>query len=190
MKLILIVGIVLSIGFLGGIVPAESANLTVMVQKLESAPTVDGNAEEWKQGKAVNIPMFGKLGNKEVSVKAGVFGDSVYFLWRWQDTTEDIQHKPYIWNNKLEKYEAGRKIEDRFAVTFAMEGDFTFDWFSGQTFKADMWHWKAFRTNPIGIAHDKMTIITKEIHKGAFRATAKDNSYIYILRPSDKGEKL
>ncbi len=76
------------------------------------------------------------------------------------------------------------------AVQFAMEGDYTTDWFSGNSFKADMWHWKAHRTNPNGLAHDKMTIVSTTPAKKAYKAKAKNGKTIYIRRPSDKGSKL
>jgi hypothetical protein len=170
--------------------PAEAGNQTIKVQQLNSAPQVDGITDDWQKIQTTAIPLNGKLAIKEVLVKAGVFGDSIYFLWQWQDSTKDTQHKPYMWDNKSGKYVAGPQMEDRFSVNFAMEGSFTFDWFSGQTFKADMWHWKAARSNPNGLAQDKMTIITKEPSKKAFKINAKNNSTIYLLRPSDKGDKL
>lgn len=180
---------------LGTMLAGDADAQTIQVKKLNRAPTLDGNANDWEQVEATVIPVAGLPGNKvvgvdEISVKAGVAGDSVYFLWQWKDDTEDIQHKPFVWDEKAGKYEAVPQAEDRFAVNFAMEGDFTYDWFSGQTFKADNWHWKAARTNPGGLAHDKMIIITTEPTKKAFKATARNNSEIYILRPSDQGDEL
>ncbi len=84
----------------------------------------------------------------------------------------------------------GPQREDRITIQFVMEGEYTSNWLSGNTFKADTWHWKAARSNPAGVAHDKMTIISNEPIKKAYKGTAEDGSTIYIKRPSDQGDKL
>lgn len=180
---------------LGMLMPIGAAAQTIKVEKLDTAPILDGNADDWNQVEATIIPLAGQtdlidVGINAVSVKVGVAGDSVYFLWQWKDDSEDLAHKPFIWDEKAGKYETTNQMEDRFSVNFAMEGDFTYDWFSGQTFKADMWHWKTARSNPLGLAQDKMTIITTDPVKQAFKTIAKNNKEIYIVRPDDEGDKL
>lgn len=168
---------------------------TINVGKLSAAPTLDGNSSDWSGVNAVTVPLFktkpdGKTNVKSVSVRSGVFGDQVYFLLQWEDSTHDAQHKPFVWNASKNKYETGPQREDRLAIQFAMEGDYTFDWFSGKSFTADMWHWKAARSNPAMLVHDKMTIIGTDKVKKAFKATARNGQTIYIQRPSDKGGPL
>ncbi len=169
---------------------AAAFSQSIPVVELSSAPQLDGNAIDWQAYPAVDVPLEGQLAPKNVAVKSGVFGDEVFVLLQWKDSTHDKEHKPYVWDAANEKYKKGKKQEDRFAINFAMEGDFTADWLSGNIFKADMWHWKAGRSNPIGIAQDKMTIITTEKAKQVYTATAKNGKEIYILRPSDSGDAL
>ena len=161
---------------------------TIPLVSLHAAPEIDGNADEWQAYPAIDIPIEGKLDTKTVSVKFGIVGDEVFFLFQWKDTTYDNEHKPYIWDAGQNKYVAGPQEEDRFAINFGMEGDFTADWLSGNSFKADMWHWKASRSNPIGLAQDKLTIITTEKSKKAYTTTTENGKVIYILRPSDSGD--
>jgi len=163
---------------------------TIPVVELSAAPQIDGNAAEWQAYPAVDIPLTGELAVKNVSIKAGFVGDEVFLLLQWQDTTHDAVHRPYAWNNAKGKYKETNQHEDRLAMNFAMEGDFTSDWLSGKTFKADMWHSKAARTNPIGLSQDKLTIITTEKSKKAYKATAANGKEIYILRPSDSGDPI
>lgn len=122
---------------------------------------------------------------KTVTLKAGVFGDEVFFYSEWEDSTEDTLHKPHVWDEAQQKYVEGSQREDRFALEFAMDGDYDANWFSGKEFKADMWNWKAGRTNPIGIAHDKMTIISKQTMPESYKATLPDGAELFIQRPSD-----
>lgn len=170
-----------------------SAKQIIQVKKLSFRPTLNGSFKGWGAVSAVNIPLK-SLTNKPavtmVSVKAGVYEKEVFFLFRWKDSTKDVLHKPYVWSSAKGAYVKGSQREDRFAVQFAMEGDYTTDWFSGNSFKADMWHWKAYRTNPNGLAHDKMTIVSTQPVKRAYKGKAKNGKTVYLRRPSDKGSKL
>lgn len=179
--------LVLSCSLLGSL-PALSQTIDII--QLSSPPAIDGNADDWQAYQAVDIPLEGVLDIKNVSVKSGIAGDEVFFIFQWKDSTHDSDHKPYLWDAAKEKYSTGDQSEDRFSINFDMEGDFTHDWLSGNSFKADMWHWKAARSNPIGLAQDKLTIITTEPSKKAYTTTAKNGQTIYILRPSDAGDEL
>lgn len=163
---------------------------TITVAQFDAPPEIDGRADEWQAYPAANVPLEGELDVQNVAVKSGVAGDEVFFLFQWKDRTHDADHKPFVWDTAAGKYSSGDQQEDRFTINFAMEGDFTHDWLSGNSFKADMWHWKAARSNPIGLAQDKLTIITTEETKKAYKATAKNGKTIYIIRPSDEGDKL
>lgn len=168
---------------------------TVTVHELSSAPTLDGAVADWAEVEATTIALVKSVPEatsdvSSVSVKAGTFGDNVYFLLEWEDTTQDIEHKPYVWDAEKKKYGKGEQQEDRLAIQFEMEGDYTTDWFSGNIFKADMWHWKAFRSNELGLVHDKSTLIGDQAVKRAYKTEAKNGKTIYIRRPSDAGSKL
>ncbi len=163
---------------------------TIPVIQLNEPPQLDGNAEDWQAYQATDVPLQGELAIQNVSVKSGVAGDDVYFFFQWKDDSHDAVHKPYKWDVGKGKYSSGEESEDRFAINFGMEGDFTHDWFSGNSFKADMWHWKAARSNPLGLAQDKLTIISTQKKRKAYQAKAKNGTDIYIERPSDSGDKL
>ena len=167
---------------------------TIKVGKLAKAPTLDGSGSDWGSVSAtviklVNTKKGGKSKVASVSMKAGVSGGDIYFLAEWSDSSHGEHHKPYVWNAGAKKYEAGKQREDRLALNFAMSGDFTHKWDSGKTFKADMWHWKSYRTNASGIAHDKMTIISSTPSKKSYKMSAGGKT-VYIQRPSDSGDKL
>ncbi len=168
---------------------------TIVVHSLASAPTLDGSDSDWSGLPSSTISMRknkpdGKSDVHSVSLKAGVFGDDFYLFVQWSDATEDLIHKPFVWNAKENRYVRGPQREDRFSIQFAMDGDYTTDWFSGNEFKADMWHWKSSRTNPVGLAHDKMTIISAKPLKRSYKTKAKNGKIVYLHRPSDQGDKI
>lgn len=171
---------------------AASEPQTIPIVKLNSMPLLDGAADDWQAIPAVDIPLV-YLGKPElvktVQLKAGVFGDEVFFYTEWEDSSADIQHKPHVWDEAQQKYVEGSQREDRFALEFAMTGDYDANWYSGKEFKADMWNWKAARTNPIQISHDKMTILSRQAMAESYKGTLPDGTAIYIQRPTDSGEE-
>ena len=176
-------------------IPVASSFQKINVETLLSAPVLDGLKDDWSKQKLTEIPLKknkpgGESNVSEVSIMAGVYKDNFYIYAEWADSTENKIHKPFIWNESEERYVRGPQREDRFSIQFAMDGDYTTQWFSGKEFKADMWHWKSSRTNPVNLAHDKMTIISSTPMKQAYKTTAMDGKTIYLYRPSDSGESI
>jgi len=75
-------------------------------------------------------------------------------------------------------------------LQFGMAGDFTTNWLSGNEFTADTWHWKASRSNPLGLAHDKSLNFSRSKLARAYKLVLPDGGHIYLSRPSDNGDKL
>lgn len=167
----------------------------IQVAELDSAPTLDGSLLDWAGVEPVAVGLSnskpdGSSDVSSISLRVGVQGDDVYFALQWTDDSEDIEHAPFEWDESSGRYKKGPQREDRLALQFEMDGDYSADWASGNAFTADIWHWKAARTNPIGLAHDKMTVVTRQETKKAFKLEASDGSTVYISRPSDEGSKL
>ncbi|TXH67800.1 MAG: hypothetical protein E6Q83_16050 [Thiothrix sp.] len=183
----------LSSSLLANLAVAQDTELQIIpVVPLKTAPSLDGSSQDWLDVPGVEIPLVylsQPVQTKTVLFKAGVFKDQVYFYSEWEDSTEDIFHKPHVWDESKAKYVEGPQREDRFALEFAMSGDYDANWYSGKEFKADMWNWKAARTNPIQISHDKMTVISRSALPESYRASLPDGSFLYIQRPNDSNEE-
>jgi len=126
--------------------------------------------------------------NTVVTLKSAHTETEIFFLAEWPDKTNDNEHKTYHWDKEKEEYVSGKEREDRFVFTFSISGDFEACMISSNEQTNDVWHWKAFRTNHVGIAHDKSHIIT--LTKPAMIAGKHflpDGKPVYILRPSDGG---
>jgi hypothetical protein len=175
-----------------GILSITANAQTIQVHPLVHAPVLDGKGGDWKAIQATVIPLrpiaeTTVVEAKEVQFKAGRFGDTVYFYARWRDSEEDRVHKPYVWDKEKERYVRGQKKEDRFAMQFAMDGEYTTDWYAAEYFKADMWHWKAHRSDLVGVAHDKMTVIDRRPLMRAAQLRDPQGGIAYVLRPGDSG---
>lgn len=171
----------------------SAENITVL--KIQTPLVIDGLYKDWKNIPAVTISLKKIKPDSITSVnkariKVAATNDDVFFYIEWSDPTKNIQHKPWVWDKNKEKYVRGPQREDRVALQFAMRGDYTSNWFSGNDFTADMWHWKASRSNPLGLAHDKSTIISQSKLLRASKYKGDNGKNIYISRPSDQGDKL
>ncbi|MCP3867343.1 MAG: hypothetical protein GY703_04440 [Gammaproteobacteria bacterium] len=168
---------------------------TIPVYSLAEAPAVDGENGDWS-----NVPVTTVLLRKtkfdgvtavqSVAVRGGTFGDRMYILIEWKDLSENTVHKPWIWDEGNSKYLMGPQREDRFAIQFSREDAYTTDWRSGNAFTADTWHWKASRSNPHGLAHDKSLVVSRDKLLRAYKLQLPDGGHAYISRPSDAGDKL
>lgn len=192
------------IGFAG--VYAVSSQTTKMGAKplrlvsirVTTAPTVDGKGEDtvWRSATPLQVVakrvMEPKIGLSTRASLRSVHTDThIYFLVSWEDPTQDISHKSWVWNAEKKAYEEGPDREDMFALGFAHTGDFTADMLSPVDSVWEIWHWKAFRTNPQGYAMDKTHRYSRSKPKGRANAhRARDGSEIWISRPEDAGETV
>jgi len=168
---------------------------SVPVIALQSAPTLDGSDSDWGASTLTQIVLHKTHQEQltkveEIFVKGGVFADKVYFYFTWKDDSKSTEHKPFIWDDQDKRYIQSKILEDRLAIQFAISGDYTTDWFSGNEFVADMWHWKSFRSNELGLSQDKQTIISKTKILRSYQGQTEQGSPVYIYRPSDEGEPL
>ena len=180
----------LSILFLPLLFVGAASPETLEVKKLSQAPRLDGDGSDWAGTPGFEVPVKGASGDQSVILKVGYFDDTFYWLATWKDSTKDDTHKTFSWDKAAGKYVTGKDREDRFAVSFGMDGDFDASKLSGKEFRADVWHWKAARSNPVGLAHDKMWIISRKKLQRAREWKAADGQSVWLARPSDSGSKL
>lgn len=165
---------------------------------LAAPPSLDGKANEWSGVSGIMVKVVPAAqgdtkayqGEVEVDLKAAVNGDMIYFLAQWPDSTKNDTHKTLTWDKEKDGYVEGKDREDRLALKFDMGGDFTACMLSGEQYKADVWHWKAWRSQGAGLAQDKMHIFSSEKIPKAKMHPAQNGKEIWIARPADKGDEL
>jgi hypothetical protein len=152
--------------------------------------TLDGELDDWSGLRGVTVPLTGVGGADRVQLTAAIHGDRIYLLAVWEDPTKDDLHKPYKWNEAAHDYEKTERMEDRFAISFALSGDFSANKLDGSEFTADVWHWKASRSNPAGLAHDKWWRVSRTPFDKSREFRTADGGTVHIARPSDAGDQL
>ncbi len=174
----------------GGTALPAAAQTSVDAATLSAPIQVDGDPGDWAGVPSHSIGLTGRGGVESVEMKFAIHGDTIYVLAVWADTTETRLHKPYRWDEQTLSYRRSGELEDRFAISFPMSGEFSHNKLSGAEFTADVWHWKASRSDPAGIAHDKMWRVSRSEFPGAKKFTTEDGQTVYLARPSDAGDRL
>ena len=72
------------------------------------------------------------------------------------DSDESVTHKTWVWGKSAEMYKTGQDREDVFVFKWNMEPNPVYlSLKADNDYMADIWFWKACRTNPVGYADDK-----------------------------------
>lgn len=167
--------------------PAHGAqDLTVVT--VEGAPAIDGSAADTAWDSAGAVTVEDRRKGDPVTLKAVRSGDMVYFLVTFPDNEEDALHKPWVWDKEMKVYQLGPQREDGFTFKWNMEaGDVDLSNFSDDSYRADVWYWKAGRTNPAGYADDKHHILADEQGKKAKELKSSSGKTRYLMRRGDAG---
>jgi hypothetical protein len=171
-----------------------TAQLIINASHVQKAPTgLDDPI--WKKAPAVLVPVKGResLGEKEETVftKALYTADSIYFLFKWIDSSRSVTKQ--AWTFDGEKWVHQKGNEDRIALLFEITRINKFasrgcavtchsapdeprdDWkfaTNNAAEKGDLWHWKAARSDPYNHADDAWLTVAGR-PSGSYRETGR-----------------
>ena len=178
-------GIFLCIVIVSG--PAHSAQY-IIAAKVEHAPVIDGHGKDnaWKSAHAIAV--IDQMTGGEVIVMAVYSREMIYFLVQYPDSSENRLHKPWVWDKELKAYKIGPQREDTFNFKWNMEdSEVDLSNFSDDAYSADIWYWKANRTDTAGYADDKLHILASTPGKKATELVSKSGQKRYLMRLGDEG---
>lgn len=181
----------LLLGFSSTLMAQQSITAVPVKQPIQ----LDGKPQEWANVKTTRVTLRAlhnqsSVETRHVDVQASYDNENIYFLLRWPDSEASETHKPWLWSQPQQRYLSGTIYEDRLAMQFAISGNFNADWTRAKEFTADMWHWKASRSNPLGLVHDKFTQVSRKELKLSNVIPAADGGKVYVLRKNDEGTPL
>ena len=150
-------------------------------------PVIDGQIDKsWD--KATEVSVTDKIEKTTIYIKSICSKDQIYFLVRYKDKTENRHHKRFIWDKNLEMYKHGPTKEDSFIFKWPISqsvDDFSLK--ATSPYIADIWYWKAFRTDPKGYADDKRHIYS-DTKLAKARSIILGKKIFYLSRPGDEGQ--
>ncbi len=150
-------------------------DLALISKKVKSSPA-DVTSSQWNEAKEAKIVLTGAgtVEGKVIELKAKSVHtkDEIFFLFEWPDKDQSMNKNS--WKFTGGKWVKQKGDEDRLGVVweinridkFATKGCAVLchnesknekDWYyavSSSKEKADLWHWKAVRSNPVGYTED------------------------------------
>ncbi len=168
----------------GGVMAGQD----VMSQPVEQIPTIDGIVDKlWIAVPAIKT--HDRVANIDIEVRSVHNDESIFFLIRYPDPSESRAHKFLNWDETLQSYRTGPKREDSFVLKWNMEPKPVDLTISGDVpYRADVWYWKANRTDPAGFADDKHHIYGQNKLKKSQFLVNRSGQQFYLTRLSDEGQ--
>ncbi len=156
--------------------------------KTDEGPVIDGNGNDrvWEQANPVTTR--DRIANIDITLRSVYTDDEVFILVEFPDETENRAHKTLVWDEAAERYRGGPQREDTFVFKWSMEPypvDLSVS--ANKPYRADIWYWKAHRTDPSGYADDKTQIYGVTELKHATRVISKSGRRFYLYRSGDAG---
>lgn len=168
--------------------PASFSAQTVVAFKAFINPVVDGSGDDpsWKNAQAVIS--HDKVANIDVTLKAVYTDNEIFFLVTFPDPNESRIHKAWIWDENQMMYLIGPDREDGFVFKWNMElkpKDLSV--YADVPYVADLWFWKACRTDPAGFADDKIQRLSSSKLSKSIKLPGKSGKMLYLQRLGDEG---
>jgi hypothetical protein len=167
-----------------------SALQTIPVIAVSTPPVIDGAIHDaaWQQVKPVAIR--DTVANVDILLRAVTVGDMIYFAVVYPDQAQNSFQRPWIWDDKLKAYDEGPYREDTFVFKWNMEKkDVDLSAFSDDSYRSDIWYWKANRSNPAGYADDKIDTLSDSPAAKATEVISHSGKKRYLLRLGDEGRE-
>ncbi|MBI5207627.1 MAG: hypothetical protein HY934_07535 [Candidatus Firestonebacteria bacterium] len=172
-------------------VPGAIVSQEIISKRSFREPEIDGNPEPsiWQNIQPYLIVTKNKSEREKLIIIKSIYAnDYIFFYLQWEDNTENVTHKTWIWNKDKKQYEIGGDHEDKVALMFGLGNSFDACMLRGIIYEADVWEWGAARTNPAGFADDQKIIVSSERIRRANSYRAKNGRNIWIKFIFDQGE--
>lgn len=153
------------------------------------APTIDGKADDTAWNIANQTTIKDAVVDLDHNLTCVYDDERIYIKATYADTTESRTHKTGIWNQEEGLYHYGKDREDTLLFKWNMDdnkGDLSLN--SDVPYKADIWYWKAHRTDPMGYADDKSHVYSNERLKKSKKRISKRGNRFYLVRRGDEGQ--
>ena len=160
----------------------------IVAVMVEDAPVVDGRTDDSAWSHAEPVTVVDTIAEIELMLKAVYTDDAIFFLASFPDATENREHKTMLWDAQAQRYRMGPKREDMFVLKWSMEQqpvDLSIS--SNRPYRADIWFWKAYRTDHAGYADDKSQTYSITPVPRSQKVFSKGGKVFYLFRPGDEG---
>ncbi len=124
-----------------------------------------------------------------IEIQVAYSSEFLFVKVRFPDDTENRKHKMLNWDPQLRAYKTGPLREDSFVIKWSMEPvPVDISLASETPYRADIWFWKAFRSDPVGYADDKLHSYSRQQTKKFQRIMLDNGQVMFLSRSADEGK--
>jgi len=173
---------------LGLLISPARAEQALEARPVVSVPEIDGlgNDPAWEH--AMPVITHDVVADIDIELRAVYSGDQVYIMVRYPDADESRYHRSWFWDAEQMKYTTGGDREDALVLKWQIAGDgHSLSIYSDHPYHADIWYWKACRTDPVGFADDKFQILESVPSSRSQEVSSVGGQTMYLKRMGDEG---
>ncbi len=157
---------------------------------VEKGPVIDGVGLDEVWSVATPIQTLDYSSQRPLTLTAIHDNARIYIRVSYPDQAPSLTHKSWHWNESESYYTQGMDREDMFVIKWSMQGlDAPIALRDAQPHVADIWFWKACRTNPGGYWDDKRHEVTTESVEKSLELKAPNGTVGYLRRIGDQGKQ-
>lgn len=169
-------------------VAAAAAGQSYTAHKVRTIPLVDGHAGDPAWQKAQMLVTHDQAASIDITLKAVYSDTHIYLLVSFPDDDASLTHKSWVWNQGRKMYNVGNDREDTFIIKWNMMSEpLDLSLYADNPLRADVWFWKANRTNPAGFADDKIHIHSSTKNRDTTELISRTGKSMFLDRRADKG---
>ena len=167
---------------------SSSAEQIISAVRVAEPPVIDGNDNDPVWNKAEQVITPDQANDLPIAVKAIYTSQEIFILIKFKDPDESRTHKSWQWDKGLGLYRVDYDREDIFVIKWNMAPEpVDLSIYSDDSYLADVWYWKASRTDPVGYADDKIHMLYPVKDRDATELKNKAGKKVYLTRSADKG---
>jgi len=167
----------------------EPREMTLVSIPIDAAPVIDGRADEsfWQGAPAITTLDYSS--QRPITLRSAYAKAEIFFLVTFPEEIPHESHKTWTWDSQEEVYREGPDREDVLIFKWSMSGnDVDLRLREPMPHRADIWFWKAHRSNWSGYADDKMQAMSAKPGPMARKIQSKRHGTLYFDRWGDAGK--
>ncbi|MCP4339513.1 MAG: hypothetical protein GY799_11645 [Desulfobulbaceae bacterium] len=152
-------------------------------------PVLDGGGDDAAWKSAPTTTTKDSIAGISIEIQSVYTDTNIFMKVRFPDSSENRKHKVLEWDKANGLYRTGSLREDSFVFKWSMEPvPVNLSLQSGVEYRADVWFWKAFRTDPVEFADDKIHIYSSVKGKKSQDILLENGEIMFLSRTSDDGK--
>jgi hypothetical protein len=163
--------------------------IDVLCVHVADPPTIDGRADDPAWHAAAEVVTLDRASQRAIQLRFVWTDTEVFALATWPDAAPSETHRSWVWDTQENVYKQGPDREDALVIKWSMSGHDAHlalhD--APQPHVADIWFWKACRTNRSGYADDKHQVLDNAADERSCDLTAADGGILHLHRHGDAG---